>query len=54
MSEDRVFGYNNLVVDMLGFGIMKQMHVPVIFDVTHALQKPAVIRLSRRSPRAGD
>ena len=34
------FGYNNLVVDMLGFGIMKQMHVPVIFDVTHALQKP--------------
>ena len=34
------FGYNNLVVDMLGFGIMKQMQVPVIFDVTHALQKP--------------
>ncbi len=34
------FGYNNLVVDMLGFGTMKQMHVPVIFDVTHALQKP--------------
>ena len=34
------FGYNNLVVDMLGFGIMKQMHVPVIFDVTHALQMP--------------
>ena len=25
---------------MLGFGIMKQMDVPVIFDVTHALQKP--------------
>ena len=34
------FGYNNLVVDMLGFGTMKQMNVPVIFDVTHALQKP--------------
>ena len=34
------FGYNNLVVDMLGFGTMKQMHIPVIFDVTHALQKP--------------
>jgi len=34
------FGYNNLVVDMLGFGIIKQMRVPVIFDVTHALQKP--------------
>lgn len=34
------FGYNNLVVDMLGFGIMKQTGFPVIFDVTHALQKP--------------
>ena len=34
------FGYNNLVVDMLGFGIMKQMKFPVIFDVTHSLQTP--------------
>lgn len=34
------FGYNNLVVDMLGFGIMKQMGHPVFFDVTHALQMP--------------
>jgi 2-dehydro-3-deoxyphosphooctonate aldolase (KDO 8-P synthase) len=34
------FGYNNLVVDMLGFGIMKQTGFPVIFDVTHSLQKP--------------
>jgi len=34
------FGYNNLVVDMLGFGIMKEFEYPVIFDVTHALQKP--------------
>jgi 2-dehydro-3-deoxyphosphooctonate aldolase (KDO 8-P synthase) len=34
------FGYNNLVVDMLGFGIMKQYSFPVIFDVTHALQMP--------------
>ena len=34
------FGYNNLVVDMLGFSIMKQFGYPVIFDVTHALQKP--------------
>lgn len=34
------FGYNNLVVDMLGFGIMKQMNVPVFFDVTHSLQMP--------------
>jgi 2-dehydro-3-deoxyphosphooctonate aldolase (KDO 8-P synthase) len=34
-----VFGYNNLIVDMLGMDVMKPM-APVIFDVTHALQKP--------------
>lgn len=34
------FGYNNLVVDMLGFGIMKQFNYPVMFDVTHSLQMP--------------
>ena len=33
------FGYNNLVVDMLGIDLMKAM-APVVFDVTHALQKP--------------
>ncbi len=33
------FGYNNLVVDMLGIDLMKDF-APVIFDVTHALQKP--------------
>ncbi|QOR37576.1 3-deoxy-8-phosphooctulonate synthase [Billgrantia diversa] len=34
------FGYNNLVVDMLGFGDMKQTGCPVFFDVTHSLQRP--------------
>ena len=34
------FGYNNLVVDMLAFGIMKKFNYPVFFDVTHALQQP--------------
>ena len=34
------FGYNNLVVDTLNFGIMKAMGVPVVFDVTHSLQTP--------------
>ncbi|MDP4529380.1 3-deoxy-8-phosphooctulonate synthase [Alkalimonas delamerensis] len=33
------FGYNNLVVDMLGMDEMKTM-APVIFDATHALQRP--------------
>ncbi|MDO8861253.1 3-deoxy-8-phosphooctulonate synthase [Haliea sp. E1-2-M8] len=34
------FGYDNLVVDMLGFGVMKRTcgDIPLIFDVTHALQ----------------
>jgi 2-dehydro-3-deoxyphosphooctonate aldolase (KDO 8-P synthase) len=34
------FGYNNLVVDMLNFQIMKDLNVPVIFDATHSLQLP--------------
>ena len=34
------FGYNNLVVDMLGFAVMKQFDCPLMFDATHALQKP--------------
>jgi 2-dehydro-3-deoxyphosphooctonate aldolase (KDO 8-P synthase) len=35
------FGYDNLVVDMLGFSVMKRTcgDLPVIFDVTHALQQ---------------
>jgi len=35
-----LLGYDNLVVDMLGMGVMKQVsgHKPIIFDVTHALQ----------------
>ncbi|ALO43118.1 3-deoxy-8-phosphooctulonate synthase [Pseudoalteromonas phenolica] len=33
------FGYNNLVVDMLGMDDMKHM-APVMFDATHALQRP--------------
>lgn len=34
-----VFGYNNLVVDMLGLDMMRAM-APVVMDVTHALQQP--------------
>lgn len=34
------FGYDNLVVDMLGFSVMKEVggDAPIIFDVTHSLQ----------------
>jgi len=34
------FGYNNLVVDMIGLASLKAYNHPVIFDVTHSLQKP--------------
>jgi 2-dehydro-3-deoxyphosphooctonate aldolase (KDO 8-P synthase) len=34
------FGYNNLIVDMLGIGEMKKLGVPVTIDATHAVQLP--------------
>ena len=34
------FGYNNLVVDMRAFPIMRSLGYPVIYDVTHSLQLP--------------
>jgi 2-dehydro-3-deoxyphosphooctonate aldolase (KDO 8-P synthase) len=34
------FGYNNLVVDMRAFPIMRALGQPVVFDVTHSLQLP--------------
>jgi 2-dehydro-3-deoxyphosphooctonate aldolase (KDO 8-P synthase) len=46
------FGYNNLVVDMLGFSIMKQFAYPVLFDVTHSLQQPGALASSAGGRRA--
>ena len=34
------FGYNNLIVDMLGIAEMKKLGVPVTMDATHAVQLP--------------
>ncbi len=34
------FGYNNLVVDLRGLAIMRDMGWPVIFDATHSVQLP--------------
>ena len=34
------FGYNNLVVDMRAFPMMRALGVPIVFDVTHSLQLP--------------
>ena len=35
------FGYNNLIVDFRSFLIMRKFGYPVIFDVTHSLQRPS-------------
>lgn len=45
------FGYNNLVVDMLGMEAMKE-YAPVIFDATHALQMPGGRETSADGRRA--
>jgi 2-dehydro-3-deoxyphosphooctonate aldolase (KDO 8-P synthase) len=34
------FGYNNLVVDFRGFPIMRNFGYPVVYDVTHSIQRP--------------
>jgi 2-dehydro-3-deoxyphosphooctonate aldolase (KDO 8-P synthase) len=34
------FGYNNLVVDMRAFPMMRALGYPVVYDVTHSLQLP--------------
>lgn len=46
------FGYNNLVVDMLGFPVLKQLGYPVMFDVTHSLQQPGGLASSADGRRA--
>ncbi|MFK5913265.1 MAG: 3-deoxy-8-phosphooctulonate synthase [Woeseiaceae bacterium] len=52
------FGYDNLVVDMLGFGVMKKLtdDAPIIFDVTHALQQrdPTSAASGGRSDQVSD
>ncbi|RCL40093.1 MAG: 3-deoxy-8-phosphooctulonate synthase [SAR86 cluster bacterium] len=39
-ERGNAFGYNNLIVDMLNFQVLKDIDYPVIFDVTHSLQLP--------------
>jgi 2-dehydro-3-deoxyphosphooctonate aldolase (KDO 8-P synthase) len=34
------FGYNNLIVDMRAFPMLRELGFPVVFDVTHSLQLP--------------
>ncbi len=44
------FGYHNLIVDFRSFAIMKQLGYPVIYDVTHSLQRPSQSKTSGGSP----
>jgi 2-dehydro-3-deoxyphosphooctonate aldolase (KDO 8-P synthase) len=37
------FGYNNLVVDMRSFAVMKQWGYPVVYDATHSVQLPGAL-----------
>lgn len=40
IERGSTFGYNNLVVDMRSFGMMKKHGFPTIFDATHSVQMP--------------
>ncbi len=40
MERGASFGYNNLVVDMRSFPVMRSFGCPVIYDVTHSVQLP--------------
>jgi 2-dehydro-3-deoxyphosphooctonate aldolase (KDO 8-P synthase) len=45
------FGYHNLVVDMRSFAIMSQMGFPVVYDVTHSMQRPSLGTVSGGTPQ---
>ena len=44
------FGYHNLVVDFRSFPLMKIAKYPVIYDVTHSMQKPSIGNTSGGTP----
>ncbi|MDP8219850.1 MAG: 3-deoxy-8-phosphooctulonate synthase [Candidatus Stygibacter frigidus] len=45
------FGYHNLVVDFRSFAVMQDMGYPVIYDVTHSLQRPSEGKKSGGTPQ---
>lgn len=45
------FGYNNLIVDMRAFPIMREFGVPIIYDATHSLQLPGGLGTSTAGMR---
>ncbi|MGB4309599.1 MAG: 3-deoxy-8-phosphooctulonate synthase [Candidatus Cloacimonadaceae bacterium] len=44
------FGYHNLVVDFRSFPIMAESGFPIVYDVTHSLQRPSIGRVSGGAP----
>lgn len=44
------FGYHNLVVDFRSFGMMKTLNFPVIYDVTHSMQRPSLTQTTGGTP----
>ena len=40
IERGTMFGYNNLVVDMRSFPVMRSLGCPVVFDATHSVQLP--------------
>lgn len=44
------FGYHNLVVDFRSFALMKTLRYPVIYDVTHSMQRPSISKTTGGTP----
>lgn len=44
------FGYHNLVVDFRSFAILNDIGYPVIYDVTHSMQRPSIHNVSGGTP----
>ena len=44
------FGYHNLIVDFRSFPLMKSANHPVIYDVTHSMQKPSITKTTGGTP----
>jgi len=44
------FGYHDLVVDFRGFAVMRGLGYPVVYDVTHSLQRPSLHNVSGGAP----
>ncbi len=45
------FGYNNLVVDMRGLVIMRELGYPVVMDATHSVQMPGMGEITGGNPK---